>query len=159
MILLALGAVFVIWFVRWLFHPYFKWRQGLARGDGCPVTDKSGGQELLSNINRPPKYAVSLVVPAYNEEKRLGSCLEATIKHLNSRTDKNFNYEIIIVDDGSTDRTLEVARYVAEQKGLEVVNGQCGSTSKSRLRLIQLENNGGKGRAVKIVRINFKRCG
>eukprot|EP00918_Siedleckia_nematoides_P098898 GHVU01216391.1.p1 GENE.GHVU01216391.1~~GHVU01216391.1.p1 ORF type:complete len:160 (+),score=15.45 GHVU01216391.1:108-587(+) len=159
MILLALGAVFAIWFVRWLSHPYFKWSQGLARGDGCPVTDKSGGQELLSNITRDPEYAVSLVVPAYNEEKRLGSCLEATIKHLKSRTDNNFNYEIIIVDDGSTDHTLDVARYVAKQEGLDVVDGQCERMSTSRLRLIQLENNGGKGRAVKIVRINFKRCG
>lgn len=47
---------------------------------------------------------ISLVVPAYNEEKTIGSCIKSLIS-LNYP-----DYEVIVVDDGSTDRTLEEAQ-------------------------------------------------
>lgn len=47
---------------------------------------------------------ISLVVPAYNEEKTIRSCIKSLIS-LNYP-----DYEVIVVDDGSTDRTLEEAR-------------------------------------------------
>jgi glycosyltransferase involved in cell wall biosynthesis len=46
---------------------------------------------------------VSVVIPAYNEEKFLRSCLESVIAN------RYPNLEIILVDDGSTDNTAEVA--------------------------------------------------
>ncbi|HZQ19618.1 MAG TPA: glycosyltransferase family 2 protein [Terriglobales bacterium] len=52
--------------------------------------------------NRNP--FVSVIVPARNEESCLGSCLES----LAAQT--GIDYEIIIVDDASTDRTAEIAR-------------------------------------------------
>jgi len=51
-------------------------------------------------------FYLSIVIPAYNEEANLSSTLEdikTTLK------DKAYNYEIIIVDDGSTDKTVEIA--------------------------------------------------
>ena len=53
---------------------------------------------------------VSLVVPAYNEEKRIPKMLDETIEYLNKRqsADQKFTYEIIVVDDGSKDKTAEV---------------------------------------------------
>lgn len=47
---------------------------------------------------------ISLIIPAYNEEKYLGACLEATIK--NSGGDF---LEIIVVDNASTDNTAAIA--------------------------------------------------
>ena len=46
--------------------------------------------------------SVALVIPAYNEEKRIGSVLEAA-------AEADLLSETIVVDDGSTDRTAEVA--------------------------------------------------
>ncbi|WP_211230003.1 dolichyl-phosphate beta-glucosyltransferase [Desulfovirgula thermocuniculi] len=46
----------------------------------------------------------SVVVPAYNEETRLPGTLEAIRAHLSGR-----EYEVVVVDDGSSDRTAEVA--------------------------------------------------
>ncbi len=48
---------------------------------------------------------ISFVIPAYNEEKYLGRCLESIEKHW---TDECL--EIIVVDNNSTDRTAEIAR-------------------------------------------------
>jgi dolichyl-phosphate beta-glucosyltransferase len=48
-------------------------------------------------------YSVSIVIPAYNEEARLPGTLERVTQYVASR---NFSFsEIIIVDDGSIDRT------------------------------------------------------
>jgi len=63
---------------------------------------------------------ISVVIPAYNEEKYIGDCLRSVVQN---RTDDIL--EIIVIDNASTDGTAEVARkfpgvrVVAEpQKGL-----------------------------------------
>ena len=48
---------------------------------------------------------LSFVIPAYNEEKRIGPTLESIGSYLEN---KGGEYEIIVVDDGSTDRTVEL---------------------------------------------------
>ena len=50
------------------------------------------------------KSLVTVIVPAYNEEKAIGKTVEALLKL------SYVNKEIIVVDDGSTDKTFEVAR-------------------------------------------------
>lgn len=56
-------------------------------------------------------FVISVVIPAYNEEKTIGGVIEETIQVMDSL---GMPYEIIVVDDGSTDRTREVAsRYKA----------------------------------------------
>jgi len=51
---------------------------------------------------------ISIIIPAYNEEDLIAECLES----IKSQSYKNL--EVIVVDDGSRDRTLEIA------KGLKV---------------------------------------
>lgn len=48
---------------------------------------------------------IAVVIPAYNEEKYLASCLSSIKKQ-----DYRGNYEVIVVDNGSHDRTAEIAR-------------------------------------------------
>jgi len=55
----------------------------------------------------PDACTLSVVIPAYNEESRIGESLEKIVSHLKER---KFDYELIVVDDGSQDRTLRVIR-------------------------------------------------
>ncbi|MDH5439948.1 MAG: glycosyltransferase family 2 protein [Candidatus Bathyarchaeota archaeon] len=50
---------------------------------------------------------ISVVIPAFNEELSIGSVLQGTREVLEKT---GFSYEIIVVNDGSADRTAEVAR-------------------------------------------------
>ena len=51
------------------------------------------------------KPYLSVVVPAYNEEARIGRTLDEIEAYLSGRT---FTWEILVVDDGSVDRTREI---------------------------------------------------
>jgi glycosyltransferase involved in cell wall biosynthesis len=55
-------------------------------------------------MDRRSNPVVSIIVPARNEEACLSACLESLV----AQTDIDF--EIIVVDDASTDRTAEIAR-------------------------------------------------
>ncbi len=70
---------------------------------------------------------ISLIIPAYNEEKYIGECLKYVIKNSNNKF-----LEIIVVDNASTDKTAEIAKsfpgvkvIYEPQKGLTRAR-QCG---------------------------------
>jgi len=50
---------------------------------------------------------IAVTIPAYNEEKTIGSVIKK-IKEVMSKN--NYNYEIVVVDDGSTDNTVNIAK-------------------------------------------------
>ncbi|MEY4747716.1 MAG: hypothetical protein RLZZ416_765 [Candidatus Parcubacteria bacterium] len=67
---------------------------------------------------------ISLVIPAYNEEAVIGTCLETAIKNGKGRFK-----EIIVVDNASTDRTSEIAR---SYPGVTVVREERKGTGNAR---------------------------
>jgi dolichyl-phosphate beta-glucosyltransferase len=78
---------------------------------------------------------LSIVIPAYNEEQRLGKTLAETFDYLAAQ---DYTSEIIVVDDGSQDRTVEIA------------NGfQTRAREKTKLIVLQNPGNRGKGYAVR----------
>lgn len=59
---------------------------------------------------------VSVLLPVLNSERYLSSCLESIFL-------QDFNFEIILVDNGSTDKTLEIAsRFAAQESRLKIVH-------------------------------------
>jgi len=70
---------------------------------------------MPQEINRnKEEILLSLVLPAYNEEANLDKCTKLTLEALDRFLNKK-DYEIIIVEDGSTDKTPEVAKKLAEK--------------------------------------------
>lgn len=88
---------------------------------------------FIENDRVPPR--LSIVVPAYNEAARLGGSLREIIRYLN---DTRESTEVIVVDDGSTDETAEIARQELQDSGIV-------ST-----RVVRYEENRGKGYAVRL---------
>lgn len=80
---------------------------------------------------------LSVVIPCYNETKRLKTMLEDAISHLSTNYDEKF--EIVLVDDGSKDETAEYALDLAFDF-FKLTPGQ--------LRVVKLVKNRGKGGAV-----------
>jgi dolichyl-phosphate beta-glucosyltransferase len=75
---------------------------------------------------------ISVVIPAYNEAERIPATLARTREYLDAAGEE---YEVIVVDDGSSDRTVAVVGAAAE--------------SWSQLSVHALARNQGKGAAVR----------
>ncbi len=75
---------------------------------------------------------LSVIVPAYNEEGRIRKTLKRFHEYLSKQP---FSYEILVVNDGSNDRTAEIVEYVRS----EITN----------LETIDRKQNRGKGFSVK----------
>lgn len=71
------------------------------------------------------KPLISVVITVYNEEENIKPLLEATYEAL-----KDINYEIILIEDGSTDGTvLEVKKYANSRTKLIIFNKNYGQTT------------------------------
>lgn len=53
---------------------------------------------------------LSIIIPAYNEEKEIGACLRSVREALDAHSSALTAWEIIVTDNASTDRTAEIAR-------------------------------------------------
>ena len=80
----------------------------------------------------PEQIHLSVIIPAYNEEKRLAKTLREIAKYLRIQS---YIWEIIVVNDGSKDNTAQVVREMSS----EIEN----------LRLIDNKENHGKGYVVR----------
>ncbi|MDP3065016.1 MAG: glycosyltransferase, partial [Chloroflexota bacterium] len=59
------------------------------------------------------KPTVEVVIPVYNEERDLPKCVERLLKFLYERLPNP--WRILIADNGSTDRTMQVAEELAQK--------------------------------------------
>ena len=70
---------------------------------------------------------VSIIIPAYNVARYLGDCLKSVLKQTYT------NLEIIVVDDGSTDNSLEICRsYATKDKRIKVIHQENAGVSAAR---------------------------
>ena len=92
--------------------------------------------ETKSTADRPAVQppALSVVIPAYNEEKRLRPSLDKVLRYLEARRDdRGEDFELLVVDDGSSDGTAAEALAFAERG----------------VRVLALDRNQGKGAALR----------
>ncbi len=93
-----------------------------------PVSTAEIGDKTTFSVGR-----VSVVIPSFNEELRLPSTLKSIFDFFEQQ---GSDYEVIVVDDGSSDKTSDVAR-------------DFGSRAP-RFKLLRYDRNQGKGYAVRL---------
>jgi len=138
MVYLLISPIVLLLIIRWIL---------LARPKGpkfAPVEQTfidpvNGITVPFTTIFETPTIYLSIVVPAYKEELRLPVMLDETLTYLKARelTDKSFTWEIMVVDDGSTDKTTQVALEYVKKHGV------------NNMRVLTLQKNKGKGGAVR----------
>ncbi|CAF3479608.1 unnamed protein product [Rotaria socialis] len=102
-----------------------------------PVTKS---RQLFPSLKDTHSKYLSVIIPAYKEVDRLPTMIRDTMDYIEQRQakDASFTYELIIVDDGSPDKTSEVALTYSAQYGTDIV------------RVLTLDANRGKGGAVRM---------
>lgn len=95
--------------------------------EGDPCSDLPSGEEFGDECPR-----LSIVVPAYDEEKRLGASLKRMLAYFDS---VRYPFEILVVDDGSQDNTARLVNTIA--------------ACRPQVRLLSYKSNRGKGYAVR----------
>ncbi len=83
---------------------------------------------MISMVSMPFNPLVSILIPCYNSASWIAETLESALAQTYSKT------EIIIVDDGSTDATFEIAKQYA-RSNLKVIHqenkGQCAAENRA----------------------------
>ena len=77
---------------------------------------------------------ISVIVPAYNVEKYIKACLDSLINQTYS------NFEIIVVNDGSTDQTEEILRGYQSNPKFRIYSQENGGLSAARNHGLKLAN-------------------
>ncbi len=77
------------------------------------------------------KPKVSIVIPAYNEEKYIGRTLFSLLK---SEQKTDISYEVILVDNNSTDKTVEVAKKFQSGVDLRLIHERRQGRGVARAR-------------------------
>ncbi|KAI9645365.1 dolichyl-phosphate beta-glucosyltransferase [Ciborinia camelliae] len=122
------------WYDTWVAH----------REASTSKTSPSKEKDVSTGAIDAAEIEMSLVVPAYNEEERLTGMLEEALSVLDNTYGRipkgkgtGTGYEILLVNDGSKDKTVQVALDFSRKNNLHDV-----------LRIVTLEENRGKGGAV-----------
>lgn len=137
--------ILVLLIVLWILYPYFLFWNHLYFMNYY-ATEHTFYDPFKStkvpfpSLHERGSVELSVVIPAYNEEHRITAMLDECMSYLVTRAlrDKHFSYEVIVVDDGSTDRTAKVVadKYVRKY-------------GADYIRLCRLCFNRGKGGAVR----------
>lgn len=106
-----------------------EWPTGVSRPAFRKTATKR--KQLQDGVGLGRSY--SIVIPAYNEEQRIGTTLERTLAYFADRPRRWV--EVLVVDDGSTDATAGLIEACQSQN--------------PQIRLLRHEKNKGKGWAVR----------
>lgn len=79
-----------------------------------------------------PHYDISFVLPAYNEEEAIAHSIDQAREIMKQVPHKT--YEIVVIDDCSTDKTAEIAKSMDVRVVKRSINGGSGASRKTGIR-------------------------
>lgn len=107
-----------------------------AAGSTLPVDWREwAGKTLAGTVYAQPEpeqlIELTVIVPARNEEDCLGACLQSLVSQSEEIFELGRDWELIVVDDHSTDRTAEIARSFAGVTLMQAGKLEPGWTGKA----------------------------
>ena len=91
-------------------------------------TAQQTSTSALTGSLTAPALNISIIIPALNEEKMIGRCLESLAKVASARD----RFEILVVDNGSRDKTVTIAESFKDRLNLKVLQRAGGRISALR---------------------------
>jgi len=102
--------------------PATDWRDWAGKAVPGTVFDQPEPEQLIE---------LTVIVPARNEEDCLGECLQSLVNQSEDIFELGRDWELIVVDDHSTDHTAEIARGFSGVTLLEAGKLEAGWTGKA----------------------------
>ena len=137
---------FLIILLFWIIQNSKKPRAALNDSENTFEDLISGKVQIWPSIHDPPTFKTSVIIPAYNESKRLPLMLKEALKYLQEKISRGDTFEIIIVDDGSKDDTSAVAKKLGHDFLINTNNSK--NSKNCDVKVMTLKRNRGKGGAV-----------
>ncbi|KAK7273014.1 hypothetical protein RIF29_14060 [Crotalaria pallida] len=134
-------VIAVLGFVSVIFFEAYRRRNNHEHVEVPAIFEDPNSLKVVPcpHVVDPAAKYISLIIPAFNEEHRLPGALDETMNYLQQRAlkDPSFSYEIVIIDDGSSDGTKRVAFEFVKKYTVD------------KVRVILLGRNHGKGEAIR----------
>jgi hypothetical protein len=86
---------------------------GLSSDPGEPLAVPTRAATVYDQPEPEELLELTVIIPARNEEECLGACLQSLVAQSETAFELGRDWELIVVDDHSTDRTAEIARSFA----------------------------------------------
>ena len=102
--------------------------------------DQIGATTVAAQSVSSAAVSISIIIPALNEERMIGRCLES-LARLALAHDR---FEVLVVDNGSRDKTLEIAESFQDRLSLRILQ-------KANVRISALRNLGARAAAGNIL--------
>jgi glycosyltransferase involved in cell wall biosynthesis len=97
------------------------------------LLDQIGATTVAAQPVSSAAVSISIIIPALNEERMMGRCLESLVKMAFSRD----RFEVLVVDNGSRDKTLAIAETFRDRLNMRILQ-------KTNVRISALRNLGAR---------------
>lgn len=97
-------------------------RAELEQFSSCPQ-----GTSIAENTLDTIEYDLQIVIPAYNVEKYIAECIDSILAQKTK-----YSYKVIVINDGSTDRTKEILEQYANHSKLQIIHQENKGFSGAR---------------------------
>ncbi len=110
-----------------------KWKPvlGLRDEPGEPIALPVRTGTVYDQPEPDTLLELTVIVPARNEEDCIGTCLESLVRQSEDVFELGRDWELVVVDDDSTDRTAEIARSIAGVTVIKASKLEKGWTGKA----------------------------
>ena len=93
---------------------------------------RPGGKSWCENMILPAEYDLQIVVPAYNAAAYLEECMNSILQQ-----ETQYSFHVVLVDDGSTDATPEIADRYLDDPRVTVIHQENRGFSGARNRALE----------------------